>query len=300
MLFFGKEKKAFKANLHTHTVKSDGKFTAEQLIMMYGQRGYQVLNFSDHSRTNDVAAMDGKGMTLLSGIEIHPAHPRFGRWHLLAVNVPKDFVGGMDTFADAQAAVDAVNAAGGLVYCAHPYWCGIHYSEILEVKGLAGIEVYNTSTRYIGKEYNMAIWDELLDEGWNCPALAVDDIHGLHHLFGGWTVILADDAKPETIVDALRKGSYYSTQGPEFSCIEVKDGVLHAEFSEVISAVAVGRFASGKFVVMQDTPFYGDRLTCTSMNIPLDQIGRREFVRIQIRDANGLYAWSNPIPGNAQ
>ena len=164
----------------------------------------------------------------------------------------------------------------------------------------AGIEVYNTSTRYIGKEYNMAIWDELLDEGWNCPALAVDDIHNLQHIFGGWTMILADDAKPETLLDALRKGSFYATQGPEFSCIEVKDGILHAEFSEVVYAVAVGRFGTGKYAVMPDTPFHGDRLTCTSMSIPLDQIKKRDFVRIQIRDANGNYAWSNPIPGNAQ
>ena len=294
MLFFGKEKKAFKANLHTHTTNSDGKFTPAQVIMLYRQRGYQVLNFSDHRRTNDIAALDGMGMTLLSGIELHPAHPRFGLWHLLAVNVPKDFPG---EFATAQEAADAVNAAGGLIYCAHPYWCGTRSTEILEIKGLAGIEVYNTSTKHIGKEYNMVIWDELLDAGWNCPALAVDDIHGTHHLFGGWTVILADDAKPETIVDALRKGSYYSTQGPEFSCIEVKDGVLHAEFSEVVSAIAVGRFASGRFAAVPDTPFPGDRLTCTSLRIPLDHIGKRDFVRIQIRDANGNYAWSNPIPG---
>ena len=300
MLFFGKEKKAFKANLHTHTTLSDCKFTAQQLVMMYSQRGYQVLNFSDHGLTNDIAALDNMGMTLFSGMEIHPQHPRFGRWHLLAVNVPQDFVGGMDTFASAQEAVDAVNAAGGIVYCAHPYWYGARSTEILEVRGLAGIEVYNTATRYIGNEYNMVIWDELLDEGWNCPAIAVDDIHNLQHIFGGWTMILADDAKPETLLDALRKGSYYATQGPEFSCIEVKDGILHAEFSEVVYAVAVGRFGSGKYVVMPDTPFHGDRLTCTSMNIPLDQIKKREFVRIQIRDANGNYAWSNPIPGNAQ
>lgn len=290
MFYFGKELNAYRANLHTHTTTSDGQFTPQQVIGFYSMRGYDVLNFSDHRKTNDLAGLDGKGMTLLSGIELHPRHPRFDFWHLLAVNVPYGFPGEFET---AQEAVDAVNAAGGLIFGAHPYWCGIRSEELLALKGLAGIEVYNTSTRYIGKDLNMQIWDELLDAGWICPAIAVDDNHSMQDLFHGWTMILAEDKSPASLVDALKKGNYYATQGPEFTRIEQDGYMLHAEFTEVVSAMVVGRFASGGPVTVPGRPFPGDNVTCRELTIDLRRC--RTAGRIQLRDAAGNYAWSNPF-----
>lgn len=291
MIYFGKALNAYKANLHTHSTVSDGKFSPQQVVDFYSMRGYDVLSFSDHRKTNDLTTLDHRGMTLLSGIELHPGHPRFGLWHLLAVNVPADFPG---VFETAQEAVDAVNAAGGLIYGAHPYWCGTRSEEILSLHGLAGIEVYNSSTRYIGKEYNMPIWDELIDAGWNCPALAVDDIHSLSDFGHGWTMVLAEDKSPASIVDALKNGSFYATQGPEFTRIELDGYMLHAEFSEVVSAVVVGRFSSGCPVNIPGQPFPGDEKNCRELTVDLRRC--RTAGRIQLRDAAGNYAWSNPIP----
>lgn len=291
MRYLGKELNAYRANLHTHSTSSDGRYTPQQVADFYQMKGYDVLNFSDHRKTNDLSKVDGKGMTLISGIELHPSHPRFGLWHLLAANVPQDFPGEFET---AQEAVDAVNAAGGIIWGAHPYWCGTRWEELLELKGLAGIEVYNSSTRYIGKEYNMQIWDELIDAGWNCPAIAVDDIHNLQDLFCGWTMILAEDKSPESIVNALKNGNYYATQGPEFTRIELDGHMLHAEFTEVVSAVVVGRFASGCPVTVPGSPFPGEVRPCRELTVDLRRC--RTAGRIQLRDAAGNYAWSNPIP----
>ena len=40
----------FKANLHTHTTVSDGKFTPEEVKEIYKSRGYQILAFTDHEK----------------------------------------------------------------------------------------------------------------------------------------------------------------------------------------------------------------------------------------------------------
>ena len=60
------ERIVLKASLHTHTTNSDGKFTPAQIIDMYKDAGYDVINFSDHSTVNKVSEYDGKGMTLIS------------------------------------------------------------------------------------------------------------------------------------------------------------------------------------------------------------------------------------------
>lgn len=43
MNYFGNELKAFKANLHTHSTTSDGKFEPEKVIRLYAEAGYDVL-----------------------------------------------------------------------------------------------------------------------------------------------------------------------------------------------------------------------------------------------------------------
>ena len=69
------ERIVLKSNLHTHTTNSDGKFSPEEIIAMYSGAGYDVLAFTDHRTTNKVSSYDGKGMTLISGIEMHPVGP---------------------------------------------------------------------------------------------------------------------------------------------------------------------------------------------------------------------------------
>ena len=43
----------YKANLHCHTVFSDGKMTPEEIKRHYQEKGYQVIAFTDHDRYVD-------------------------------------------------------------------------------------------------------------------------------------------------------------------------------------------------------------------------------------------------------
>ncbi len=291
MNFYGTELPTFRANLHTHSTVSDGGLTPAAAIQAYAEAGYDVLAFSDHRRTNPVAQYESPRMTLLSGIELHPMGPRGIFWHLLALGVPADFPG---EFPTAQAAIDAVNAVHGVVFCAHPHWCGLTSGEILELHGLSGIEVYNTSCRYIGKAFSDQCYDELIDAGWACGALAVDDMHSSDALFGGWTMIAAPDRSPEALIDALRQGRYYATQGPRFTRLSFENGVFEADFSEAVEAVVIGRRSSGKVVAMPNFPAPGDHPTVTTLRVETSarMLGA---MRCRIRDAQGRFAWSPPV-----
>ncbi len=297
MNFFGRKLNAYKANLHTHSTTSDGKFEPAQVIEFYADAGYDVLAFTDHRKTNPVSTYDGHGMTLISGMELHPIGPRGIRWHILGLGLPEDFI-----YADpatGQDAIDQVNAAGGIAFCAHPYWCGFSSAEVATLKGILGIEVYNTSTRYIGKAYNMQCWDELLDAGFHYTALAVDDIHGKRDLFKGFTVILAEDKSPEKIMNALKTGSFYSSQGPAFSRISFENGIFSADFSPVVEAVGLVRQCCGYCANVEDPEGPGsENREITHLEVDLTKMRHAaspDYFRIQLRDKAGRMAWSNPF-----
>lgn len=168
-------------------------------------------------------------------------------------------------------------------------------AEVAALKGIQGIEVYNTSTRYIGKEYNMQCWDELLDAGCRCNALAVDDMHWEHDLFKGFTMILAEDKSEEAVMDALRQGNYYSSQGPEFSRITFENGILRADFTPVIGAIGVMRRSRGICQGIRDAQGPGsENKAITHLEADLSEV-HDSYIRLQLTDKDGLMAWSNPV-----
>ena len=292
MDFYGRKLTAFRANLHTHTTKSDGLFAPQQVVDDYAAAGYDVLALTDHRIANDISLLDSKNMTLISGIELHPAGPRGILWHLLALNVPSDFPG---EYATAQQAIDAVRAVGGIVFVAHPYWSGLTREEILPLEGVNGIEVYNTSTRYIGKEYNMNVWDDLLDANRDFPALAVDDMHKDLDKFFGWTMILAEDKSPESIMKALAQGDFYATQGPEIKSLSYENGIFKAEFSPAVRAMVMTNRGRGVPLCVEETcGVFEKTVTTAEVNIASWRKAG-EYFRLQICDNKGRFAWSNPI-----
>lgn len=284
----------YKANLHTHTTISDGKFTTQQQIDQYAARGYDVLALTDHGRHNYFQAYDSHGMTMIPGIELHPAGPRGIKWHLLALNVDRRVVpGGIP--ADAQKIINVITHTGGIVFAAHPYWCGLTSAEVMSLEGLSGIEVSNSSCRYIGREFNMQIWDELLDAGKDYTALAVDDSHRPRDLFRNWTMICAKSSSVADLTEALKKGNFYATQGPEFSKISFDGRIFEAEFTPCTTALLVCRRSTGCLGMVPDIDGPGTGRAVTSMKFDLSNMPADSYFRCQLIDADGKMAWSQPF-----
>ena len=289
--FFGKRKNVYKAALHMHSTLSDGEFDPETLLRLYEEAGYDVFAFTDHRRTNPVSSYQSS-MTLISGMEIHPMGPRGVLWHIVALNVPEDFENPCDL--SAQEAIDRVIASGGLCIAAHPYWCGFTSAEVLTLKSISAVEVYNSECRYIGRACSVQLWDEMLSAGALLPAVAVDDLHRAESLFLGWTMIAAEDRSVPSLTEAIRKGSLYASQGPEIFSMSLENNIFRAEFSPCAEAVllsnSIHRFCGGVALNARDAC-----TECHSVEFDLSQCNPDLYFRLQLIDRNHRFAWSAPF-----
>lgn len=285
----------YKGNLHTHTSKSDGLYSPQATIDVYAQAGYDFLALTDHSRFTPPNGLDGRGMVLVPGAEMHGGKGELGQtYHLLCLGVRGQV--SPDSPPSAQEAVDYCKSMAELVYMAHPYWSSHTLRDLLDVEGYDGVEVFNTTCeRCIGRGHSEPHWDDLLARGRVLPALAVDDAHfGCWDFGGGWVMLRAPRLDLASVMDALKAWHFYSTTGPEIRDVEMRDGVVHVECSPARTAALVvprpGRGWTTDRVRrgLDDAPF-------TEADLPLDAAGRHGF-RIEVIDEQGRRAWTNPFP----
>ena len=294
MYIDGKNLPVFRASLHNHSTSSDGTFTIPQLATHYRDAGYDVFSISDHDVSNDITGIEIPGITILSGVELHPLGPRGILWHILALGVPGDFKA--KGYSSGSEAVKAAKDVGALVYCAHPAWCGLHTEEILELGTIDGIEIFNAGARLCKRATSDEIWDELLQaENRPCRALGVDDCHDWTAFALGWTMIAAENRSPEAIYDALRNGRFYATEGPEFHSIEFKGGHFRATFSPAETAVLVSNFAQGYCAASPGFPMIGCKgKTITEIDVDVSAFSKGSYIRCQISSPDGYQAWTQP------
>ena len=296
----GEELNCYKANLHMHSTTSDGAYPLAKIVNYYREEGYDILAATDHYAANRVSEIDSGDLLLISGMEFHPMGPRGITLHLLALNVPEDFADPSEL--PYQEAIERVLEAGGECILAHPYWSGFNCADIMRIKNLIAIEVYNTATRYIGKAYNMQVWDNILQMGYHLPAIAVDDTHRAQDFGKGWTMICAGKNTPAAVMKALKAGSFYASQGPVFHKIDLKNNIFSVECSpcEEIIVMSDCNFGFCGTVpgfnvadIQELKQAKAEEMTSFETKIP-DDAGLT-YIRCQLKDKNGNYAWSAPI-----
>lgn len=280
--------KWYKANLHTHTTNSDGRQSPAETAEAYRKAGYHVLALTDHNRTNDVRGLSRKNFLVIGGMEYHPRCPSTPNpHHLVALNVPHGFEFAEQYPADGNACIRAVKAAGGVSTLAHPLWCGHRYDMYSYLKGFIALEVYNTTTDGIGRANSETDWCHLLDAGRILPALAVDDSHGLHDRFGGWTWVRLRSLTVRSVMNALRTGCCYSSTGPEIHDFRRRRGCVQVTCSPVETIYFLAhswhgkrrKSEAGRSIRKFAAPVGGDW----------------GYVRAVVVDRAGRKAWTNPI-----
>ena len=285
----------FKGNVHTHSIFSDGTKTPEELIEIYHGAGYDFLSITDHNIVLDTSGLDGKGLLLVPGGEMCIGRSEAGQfYHLVALgveNLPfKDF----DPHLDPQEVIDHTNKVGGIPIIAHPYWSGLNHGDLKKLQDYHGVEIYNTSCEY---ERNTGLSashiDGMIAAGLEPYIYAVDDHHGAERpqvpidACGAWISVKAEALSVKHILDAIKKGHFYSSTGPEINDINIdEDGVISVECSPV------------KYISFISTPSLGMKFHAEGE--PLTEAvypGRpgETYVRVEVTDYEGRTAWSNPI-----
>ena len=66
---FVEKNKMLKGGLHTHTTRSDGKLTPEEVIKLFKKAGYDFLALTDHRKYNFKDFAPEEGLTIIPGME---------------------------------------------------------------------------------------------------------------------------------------------------------------------------------------------------------------------------------------
>ena len=289
----------YRGNTHSHSTVSDGQVSLEERFGMYRDAGYGFLVITDHHQVSDVTPYSSEGFLAISGSEVHPPNPYGGdRYHFVAINIheaiPADDL-------HPNEAIAAIGEQGGLAVVCHPYWCGHTLNDLAPLRGYFAVEVFNATCDGIGKAYGEAHWDELLDVAGPVSGIAADDSHhASRDVFRGWLQVKARELSVAAIQEALRTGSFYSTQGPEILDLAVAE----KEFTNAKGEAHRAPEVRVKCSPAQRIVFKGQRSRGRSLSAANGEalteaaypvLRGEKYVRVEITDAEGKRAWSNPL-----
>jgi len=283
---FSAEGSWVKGNLHTHTTNSDGLLSPSQIAFLYRANGYDFLSITDHNRLTDVEGLSSRfeDFILLPGEEVN-----IGSLHLVAFNIEEE----IRSNNSPQEIIEEVSKQGGEVIVAHPYWSALTMRDLQEMNGYLGIEVYNaTCDVSVAKGYSNVYWDALLCREKYTYGFAVDDAHlGLSlrrptDTCKGWIMVKVSKRDPESLMDSLRKGLFYSSTGPEIYDVKIKGETINVKASPAQSVNFIARNGLGRRVFALDKPLSEATYTMK---------GNEGYVRIEVKDGKGGTAWTNPI-----
>jgi hypothetical protein len=289
--------------LHAHTNRSDGELTPRDLAGHYARAGYDVLAVTDHWRINGDDSVDG--ILVIPSVELNCILPGARDGHVLGYGVEADENALHELakeHADLVAIADWIEAHGGIAFLAHPYWTGVTPGTLELPANVVGIEVFNAGCELeIGRGLAAVHWDELLESGRLCGAIATDDSH--HPGFDSdlaWTWVKARERSQAGVLEALANGSAYSSTGPLIHEIRLEDEAIDIRCSPCRSVTLLAGRTTGAAVNMGRLGYrhHGRELECDDVGLVvharLDVPPSARHVRIEATDAAGRKAWTNP------
>ncbi len=293
---FSKPGKFWRGNLHTHSTRSDGKRSPEEVCRTYRTAGYDFLAVTDHfiAQFNwpltDTRLFRTPEFTTLIGAEIHTERMALGDlWHLLAVGLPFEFAPTPPGETGPQLARRALEA-GAFVAAAHPQWFAMTEGDLLSLDGIHALEVYNASAADDNDTAEGGyMWDLALARGKRLFACATDDAHFLpnsRERLAGWVKVKSETLSPEALLGALKAGDFYSSTGPDILDMEVVPG----------EKLTVRCSPANRVFILGHPPEYASvgEQGLTEAEFSL-KAWHSPYLRVLVRDDSQRKAWSNPV-----
>ena len=180
--------------------------------------------------------------------------------------------------------------AGFLVAYNHPGWSLELDGRYLGYEDVDFVEIFNTGCVRMGFSDDEAVFATMLLEGKNVFCTAADDCHAggsqypTGDSFVGHVMINADTLSYESVIEALKSGSFYASSGPEIHSLTLEGDTVSVECSEArrISILYRGRFCN--------TAHKNTEALLTSASFKLRD--NTDGFRIRIEDERGMCAWS--------
>lgn len=301
---FSGGKDAYKSNLHCHTTLSDGVLTPNEMKEYYTKKGYSIVAYTDHNEFVTHNHLSDENFLVINSVEMGinqqgvPSYFTRKTWHinLYAISPhtsqapPQPTTDYFDIDGLNKYIADRVND-GFLVCYNHPYWSLQTYDEYSKIKGCFAMEIYNHNCEVDDgcNGYHPQVYDDMLRLGNKIFCVSTDDNHNRgpaflpdKDSFGGFTYINSKSLKYEDVTDALARGDFYASQGPELYEISLDGKTLTVKCSPCKS---VRVRAHGRVCY----EIAGDVITEAVFQLT----GEEEFIRVTCRDAEGNDANSN-------
>ncbi len=290
-----------RGNCHCHSDYSDGAHAPEQTVARYRDAKYDFLYLTEHcdkltyGAFPDFDALDSPDFRVVPGVEYRATTVRYGR-------AAEAMILGLNTLElswwkpgiGQQATIDAINADGGLAILSCTYWDGRSVNEMVDLKGVYGIEIYNaTCEGAVCKGLALTHWDELLESGMRIYGLAVDDCHfsTWPDFELGWIVVCVDDTTPAAITEAIRTGKFYSSCGPRLEEWSLQGSKITFRCSGAQTIVCNSVASSGYAI---HAPC-GETLTGYVFDFSEKWAADLPWLRFSCCDTHGRWAWTNPF-----
>lgn len=298
---FKKKGKFFKGNIHTHSNFSDGRLPPELVCEAYLGKGYDFVSITDHflgmfKYPLTRIKQDFENFCTILGAEMHTSKMENGElWHILAIGLTEDFSppnqASFLTNNESESAQELVSRClkvGAFVSLTHPEWNGLTLEDTRKIHGAHAVEIYNHSSALeCDRGYGMAIFDQILNQGRKINIIATDDSHfQTEDAFGGWIMVKAKNNNSRELLNALKKGEYYSSQGPEIFDISINNKELSISCSSS-SCIIISGFGSSSL--------YKRRPDIQNTVFQISSLPKNKWIRVTVIDKNGKKAWSNPI-----
>ena len=284
-------RKWYKGNLHTHTLLSDGKISFDEAVSRYRYAGYDFLSVTDHWVPSKTVTEDN--FLLLSGceydthyFEMHGDCKRKVTIHIVGISfttLPK-----LEKSPDlrGQEIIDAIKAANGIAFFAHPEWSRNLPADIEKLRNLSGVEIFNTECGINEEHYEYSGFhvDQLALVGMNLPVLATDDVHQYKgEECKSFIMVQTDELSRESILDAINKGRFYASQGPwiqteqkgrtlKVTCTPVYEIRIFSNSCHSLSRRGKSLITGAEFKLPESDYYY----------------------RVEVTDKDGNCAWTSP------
>ncbi|HJZ21395.1 MAG TPA: CehA/McbA family metallohydrolase [Bradyrhizobium sp.] len=283
----------FRGNLHTHSNRSDGARDPESVCAAYRDAGYDFLALTDHFLAKygfpvvDTRDFRTNSFTTIPGAEVHAPATGLGElWHILSVGLPLDFAPTSEIETGAQLAQRCADA-GAFVAIAHPAWYGLTTVDANAITCAHAVEIYNhTSAVRTDHGDGWYLLDQLLAAGRRLTGCATDDAHfHCDDAMGGWVMVKAERNEPELLVEALKSGNFYSSQGPFIHDMRLDRDGIEITCSKAAAVMLLGRGSRAEQALAPAQE---------RVRLPTGKF-RGDYMRAVVIDEQRRHAWSNPI-----
>lgn len=298
-IFIDETKKYLKGNLHTHTTKSDGKYSREEVLGIYKENGYDFLGITDHNIFCDENI--DKDIVLLHGIEssciyagIDDTKGEYTHFCCFDCQNPNNERQYYKDYLELQNNIDNIKKNYSLIQFNHPLFSRLLDNEVIKLKGYNLLEIYNHKDflRETGMQNAEMLVRTLLNHHHKLWVTANDDFHGPYNktvidkCFGGYIMVEAEKDE-KSILSSIKDGKFYATTGPRILDYRIEGQTIKIKTSPVKKIIFYSNMRNCKNIYDKnnDDINYGEYIIK----------GDEFYIWAKIIDQNGNIAWAQPI-----